>query len=154
MLALVPSLWCVVNWKCQPIFLITSADQSPLQEVGPNTGWPKSNVPKVRAYCSASDHLIRKIFSGVCRESQWFEKYLKIIEIGDHFFGWTFIFRVFQDKSCSWRGILHTQASLRKHVISLDRVRHLISKVDRPVRPVCRPLLHAILSTDPITEPR
>ena len=45
-----------------------------------------SNVPKVRAYCSASDHLIRKIFSEVCRDSQWFEKYLKIIEIGDHFF--------------------------------------------------------------------
>ena len=43
------------------------------------TGWPKSNVPKVRAYCSASDHLIRKIFSGVCRDSYWFEEYLKII---------------------------------------------------------------------------
>ena len=26
------------------------------------TGWPISNVPKVRAYWSASDHLIRKIF--------------------------------------------------------------------------------------------
>ena len=48
--------------------------------------WPKSNVSKVRAYCSASDHLIRKIFSGVCRDSHWFEEYLKIIEIGDHFF--------------------------------------------------------------------
>ena len=34
-----------------------------------NTGWPKSNVPKVRAYCSASDHLIHKIFSGVCRDT-------------------------------------------------------------------------------------
>ena len=31
------------------------------------TGWPKSNVPKVRAYCSASDHLIRKIFQGCVR---------------------------------------------------------------------------------------
>ena len=51
-----------------------------------DTGWPKSNVSKVRAYCSASDHLIRKIFSGVCRVSRWFEEYLKIIEIGDHFF--------------------------------------------------------------------
>ena len=50
------------------------------------TGWPKSNVSKVRAYCSASDHLIRKIFSGVCRDSHWFEEYLKIIEIGDYFF--------------------------------------------------------------------
>ena len=28
---------------------------------------PKSNVPKVRAYCSASDHQIRKIFSEVYR---------------------------------------------------------------------------------------
>ena len=51
-----------------------------------DTGWPKSNVPKVRAYCSASDHLIRKIFSGVCRDIHWFEEYLKIIEIDDHFF--------------------------------------------------------------------
>ena len=51
-----------------------------------NTGWPKSNVPKVRAYYSASDHLIRKIFSGVCRDILWFEEYLKIIEIDDHFF--------------------------------------------------------------------
>ena len=39
---------------------------------------------------------------------------------------------------------LHTQASLRMHMISLDRVRHLIKLV-------CCPLLHAILSTDPIT---
>ena len=38
--------------------------------------------PKATAF----DHLIRKIFSGVCRDSQWFEEYLKIIEIGDHFF--------------------------------------------------------------------
>ena len=51
-----------------------------------NTGWPKSNVSKVRAYYSASDHLIRKIFAGVCRDSHWFEEYLKIIETGDYFF--------------------------------------------------------------------
>ena len=38
------------------------------------TGWPKSNVPKVQAYCSASDHLIRKISSGVCRDIHWFEE--------------------------------------------------------------------------------
>ena len=50
------------------------------------TGWPKSNVSKVRAYWSASNHLIRKIFSGLCRLSHWFEEYLKIIEIGDYFF--------------------------------------------------------------------
>ena len=50
------------------------------------TGWPKSNVSKVRAYCSASDHLIGKISSGVYRDSHWFEEYLKIIEIGDYFF--------------------------------------------------------------------
>ena len=50
------------------------------------TGWPKSNVPKIQAYCSASDHLIRKIFAGVCRDIHWFEEYLKIIEIDDHFF--------------------------------------------------------------------
>ena len=34
------------------------------REMRLTTGWPKSNVPKVRAYCSASDHLIRKIFQG------------------------------------------------------------------------------------------
>ena len=34
-----------------------------------NTGWPKSNVSKVGAYCSASDHQIRKISSGVYQES-------------------------------------------------------------------------------------
>ena len=44
------------------------------------------NVPKVRAYCSASDHLIRKLFSGVGRDIHWFEEYLKIIEIDDYFF--------------------------------------------------------------------
>ena len=56
-----------------------------------------------------------------------------------------------QNKSRSWRGILHTQASLCKHVISLDRVKNLISGVDHPVKLVCCPLLHAILSPDPIT---
>ena len=50
------------------------------------TGWPKSNVPKVQAYYSASDQLIRKIFSGACRDIHWFEEYLKIIEIDYHFF--------------------------------------------------------------------
>ena len=46
----------------------------------------KFNVPKVRAYCSASDRLICKYFLGVCRDSHWFEVYLKFIEIDDHFF--------------------------------------------------------------------
>ena len=147
-------------------------------------------MSKVRAYCSASDHLIRKIFSGVCRDSLWFEEYLKIIEVGDYFFEWTFIFCVFHpsympgshplwanfawpieirvhcknqsssisrvrdidhNESRSWRGIVHTQAFLRKHAISLDRVIHLISGVDHPIKLVCCPLLHAILSTNPIT---
>ena len=51
-----------------------------------NTGWPKSNVSKVRAYCSASDHLIRKTLTGVCREIPWFEEYLEIIDIDVYFF--------------------------------------------------------------------
>ena len=42
------------------------------------TRWPKSNVPKVRACSSASYHLIRNIFSGVCRDIHWFEEYLKL----------------------------------------------------------------------------
>ena len=115
-----------------------------------------------------------KFFSGVWRNSHsWFEEYLKIIGIGDYFFEWPFIFRVFHlfympgshplwatfvwpieirvhcknqsssvsrvrdrdhNESRSWRGTVHTQASLRKHVISLDRVRHLISGVDHRVK--------------------
>ena len=50
------------------------------------TGWPKSNVPKVRAYCLASDHLIRKVSSEVCGDFHWFEEYLKIMEIDYHFY--------------------------------------------------------------------
>ena len=30
--------------------------------------------------------MIGKIFSGVHRDSHWFDEYLKIIEIGDYFF--------------------------------------------------------------------
>ena len=48
-------------------------------------GCHRPNEAKVRAYCSASDHLIRKIFSGVCRDSQWFEEYLTIIKIDVNF---------------------------------------------------------------------
>ena len=71
------SVFSPPSWK--------TAQKHELELEGTNTGWPKSNVPKVRAYCSASDHLIRKIFSGMCRDIHWFEKYLKIIEIDDHF---------------------------------------------------------------------
>ena len=45
----------------------------------------KDSHPTIRAYCSASGHLIRKIFSGVCRGSHWFQVYLKVIVIDDHF---------------------------------------------------------------------
>ena len=51
-----------------------------------NYGWPKSNVLKVRPYCSASDHPIRKICLGVCWDSHWSEEYLKISEMDDKFF--------------------------------------------------------------------
>ena len=45
------------------------------------TRYDKRNVSKVGAYCSASDHQIRKISLGVYQESyKWFEEYLKIIE--------------------------------------------------------------------------
>ena len=63
------------------------------------------------------------------------------------------IWDIDQNKSRSWRGIVHTQASLRKHMILLDRVRHLISGVDHPVRLVCCSLLHAISLPNPITRP-
>ena len=60
-----------------------------------------SNVPKVRAYCSASDHRISKICSGVCRDSQWFEEYLKIIEIGDNFSNERSFFAFFTSLTCA-----------------------------------------------------
>ena len=75
--------------KCEGEIISDTIDNSGLcidNQLTSSVGWPKSNVPKVRAYCSASDHLIRKIFSGVCRDIHWFEEYLKIIEIDDHFF--------------------------------------------------------------------
>ena len=40
---------------------------------------------KVLAYFSASDHLTREVFSVVCRDSHWFEEYLKINEIDGNF---------------------------------------------------------------------
>ena len=64
----------VLGEICLPVYLVCC------------TGWPQSNVSKVRAYCSGSDHLIRKISSGVCRVSHWFDEYLKIIKISDYFF--------------------------------------------------------------------
>ena len=47
-----------------------------------------------------SDHLIRKIFSGLRRDSQWFEEYLKIIEIGDYFSDERSFFAFFTPLTC------------------------------------------------------
>ena len=43
------------------LFMVRIDDESQLSAIS-CTGWPKSKVSKVQAYCSASDHLIRKIF--------------------------------------------------------------------------------------------
>ena len=51
-----------------------------------NTGCPKSHCTKVRAYCSACDHLICKIPSGMFQESSSFEEFNGFSEINVHFF--------------------------------------------------------------------
>ena len=50
------------------------------------TGCPKSHCAKVRAYCSACVHLIRKISSGMFQKSSSFEEFNGFIEIDVHFF--------------------------------------------------------------------
>ena len=51
-----------------------------------STGCPKSHCAKVRAYCSACDHLIRKISSGMFQKSSSFEEFNGLSEIDVHFF--------------------------------------------------------------------
>ena len=51
-----------------------------------NTGCPKSHCTKVRAYCSACDHLICKISSRMFQESSSFEESNGFSEINVHFF--------------------------------------------------------------------
>ena len=50
------------------------------------TGCPKSHCAKVRAYCSACDHLIRKVSSGMFQKSSSFEEFNGFSEIDVHFF--------------------------------------------------------------------
>ena len=47
---------------------------------------PKSHCAKVQAYCSACDHLIRKISSGIIQKSSSFEEFNGFGEIDVHFF--------------------------------------------------------------------
>ena len=49
-------------------------------------GCPKSHYTKVRAYCSACDHLICKISSGMFQKSSSFEEFNGFSEIDVHFF--------------------------------------------------------------------
>ena len=51
-----------------------------------STGCPKSHCAKVRAYCSACDHLICKISSGMFQKSSSFEDFNGFSEIDVHFF--------------------------------------------------------------------
>ena len=51
-----------------------------------STGCPKSHYTKVRAYCSACDHLICKISSGMSQKSSSFEEFDGFSEIDVHFF--------------------------------------------------------------------
>ena len=52
----------------------------------PDNWCPKSHCAKVRAYCSACDHLIRKISSGMFQKSSSFEEFNGFSEIDVHFF--------------------------------------------------------------------
>ena len=47
---------------------------------------PKSHYTKVRAYCSACDHLICKIFLRMFQKSSSFEEFNGLSEIDVHFF--------------------------------------------------------------------
>ena len=49
-------------------------------------GCPKSHCAKVQAYCSACDHLICKISSGLFQKSSSFEEFNGFSEIDVHFF--------------------------------------------------------------------
>ena len=51
-----------------------------------STGCPKSHCAKVRAYCSACDHLICKISSEMFQKSSSFEEFNGFSEIDVHFF--------------------------------------------------------------------
>ena len=51
-----------------------------------NLGCPKSHCTKVRAHCSACDHLICKISSGMFHKSSSFEEFNGFSEIDVHFF--------------------------------------------------------------------
>ena len=59
-------------------------------------GCPKSHYTKVRAYCSACEHLICKISSRMFQKSSSFEEFNGFSELDVHFFEWTFIFHVFR----------------------------------------------------------
>ena len=51
-----------------------------------STGCTKSHYTKVQAYCSACDHLICKISSGMFQKSSSFEEFNSFNEIDVHFF--------------------------------------------------------------------
>ena len=64
------------------------------------TGCPKSHCAKVRAYCSACDHLIRKIFSGMFQKSSLFEEFNGLSEINVHFLNERSFFTFFVPFTC------------------------------------------------------
>ena len=64
------------------------------------TGCPKSHCAKVRAYCSACDHLIRKISSGMFQKSSSFEEFNGFSEIDVHFLNERSFFTFFALLTC------------------------------------------------------
>ena len=60
------------------------------------TGCPKSHCTKVRAYCSACDHLICKISSGMFQKSSSFEEFNGFSEIDGHFLNERSFFTFFE----------------------------------------------------------
>ena len=63
-------------------------------------GCPKSHCAKVRAYCSACDHLIRKISSGMFQKSSSFEEFNGFSEIDVHFLSERSFFTFFAPLTC------------------------------------------------------
>ena len=112
MVTLYPNRFCIVRRALPPAILnrgefssnegLTTSDNfcimvdfmfvSAMRPLGPIcslvTGWPKSNVQKVRAHCTVSDHLTSKSFQGCVGifTAHWFDEYLKIVEIDHYFF--------------------------------------------------------------------
>ena len=75
-----------LNLSLLTLFIIIPRGEGVSKFKKTNTGCPKSHCAKVPAYCSACDHLIRKISSGMFQISSSFLEFNGFSEIDVHFF--------------------------------------------------------------------